>query len=227
MADPRINFESVLQTAIDSSLKELHTTMPAIIKNFYPDTQLIDAQPTIKRKLDGVLVDLPLLVDVPIRFFRSKNFSMTCPVEIGDHVLILFAERSIDNWLLTGEIKSPENIRKHSLSDAFAIPFMYPQTELITDFDPINFTIKCDAGFLKLTPAGDIFLNGNTDNAVAYTDLKTAFDNLKSELNAFITKYNTATYTISGVGTTGKTSAPATPATADMTGAKVNNVKLP
>jgi len=223
MADPRINLESVLETAIDSRLKELHTCLPAIIKTFDPATQLIDAQPTLQRKIDGELVNLPMLLDVPIRFFKSKTFSLSCPIEVGDHVLIIFAERSIDNWLLSGEIKSPENIRKHSLSDAFAIPFMYPQTDVIESFDPVNFVIKCNSGFIKLTPSGNVLLNGDSDNAVSFADMKTAFDNLKTELNTFIGKYNVAVYS----SPTATTSAPATLAVADMSGAKVDNVKLP
>ena len=50
MADPRTTLEKVIQTAIDSSLKELHTSLPGVIQSFDPVEQLADIQPTIKRK---------------------------------------------------------------------------------------------------------------------------------------------------------------------------------
>ena len=89
---------------------------------------------TIKRKLADELVNLPLLVNVPIRYWRSATFSITFPIEVGDHVKVLFSERSIDTWLTEGGIQNPFDIRKFSLSDAFAEPVMYHQKNVIPNF---------------------------------------------------------------------------------------------
>ena len=213
--------EKVIQTAIDSAIKEVHTCLPAVVTKVNHSEQLIDAQITIQRKMNGVLVNLPLLVNVPIRYWRSNTFSITFPIEVGDHVKILFAERSIDTWLTEGGIQNPFDFRKFSLSDAFAEPVMYPQTDVIPNFDPTNLEIKTNdgAGFLKMTPSGDIILNGDSDSAIAFADMKIAFDQLVTDFNNFITAYN-------GHGHTPAVVPQAVSTTADMSAAEVTDVKV-
>lgn len=176
MAEKRTQLETVIQTAIDSALKELHTLFPAVVTRVDNANQLIDAQITIKRKLAGELVNLPLLVNVPIRYPKSATFSITYPIEIGDHVEVRFCERSIDTWLINGSIQDPFDLRKHSLSDAFATPAMYPQTDLIPDFDPVNLEIKTNSGNTKIivkSEGVEIVTTGQTD----ITSSKTVINN--------------------------------------------------
>lgn len=160
--------ESVIQTAIETALKEVHTCLPAVVTSTdRMNEQLIDCQLTIKRKLAGQLVLLPLLVNVPIRYFKSSTFSVTFPIEIGDHVMIIFSERSIDTWLTQGGLQAPFDVRRHALSDAFAIPMMYPQTDIVPNFDTDNLQIKTNSGNTKITvdrnEGIDIFSTGNVD----------------------------------------------------------------
>lgn len=231
MADPRTTLEKVIQTAIDTSLKELHTSLPGVVQSFDPVEQTADIQPTIQRKQGGQLVDLPLLVGVPVRFPKVADFCITLPLKEGDEVSVIFAERSIDNWLLDGGIQSAGDIRKHSLSDAYAIPMLYSQNNKITNFDPDNIQIRSDDGsaFITIDTSGNILLNGDADFVTAFTDMKTAFDQLKTDLNTFITLYNTHTHTgvTTGSGSSGTTPSIGTPSLADMSSAKVDNVKVP
>ena len=167
------SLEKVIQTAIDSALKEIHTCLPAVVTKVNHTEQLIDAQLTIKRKMSGKLINLPLLVNVPIRYWRSNTFSITFPIEIGDHVRIIFAERSIDTWLTEGGIQNPFDFRKFSLSDAFAEPAMYHQKDVIPNFDPTNLEIKTNSGDTK------IIVKASEDVEVITTgDVKIDCDNL-------------------------------------------------
>jgi len=215
------SLEKVIQTAIDSALKEIHTCLPAVVTKVNHSEQLIDAQITIQRKMNGVLVNLPLLVNVPIRYWRSKTFSITFPIEVGDHVKILFTERSIDTWLTKGGIQNPFDVRKFSLSDAFAEPVMYHQKDVIPNFDSTNLEIKTNdgSGSIKITPAGDIYLNGSADSVIAFTDMKAAFDQLVTDFNNFITAYNGHDHSAGVVPQAVST-------TADMTAAEVTDVKV-
>lgn len=164
---PTTSLEKVIQTAIDSALKEVHTCLPAIVTRVDYPNQLIDAQITIQRKLAGVLVNLPLLVNVPIRYMKSSTFSITFPIEINDNVMVLIAERSIDTWLTEGGIKDPVDIRKFDLSDAFAIPMMYHQKDVIPSFSTTNLEIKTNSGqtriILKKTEGVQIVTTGDID----------------------------------------------------------------
>jgi hypothetical protein len=70
---------------------------------------------------------------------------------------------------------------------------------------------------------GSMELNGSADWVVAYTDMKQAFDQLKSDFDNHI-HITTATVDAGPAGTVAKI---ATPSTADMTAAKVSTVKVP
>ena len=172
-------FESAVQEAIDTALKEVHTCLPAVVTKVNTADQLIDCQLTIKRKLKGQLVLLPILVNVPVRYPRSNTFSITFPLEVDDHVMIIFAERSIDVWLQEGGIQNPFDVRRHSLSDAFAIPMMYPQTDTIPDFDETDLQIKTNTGSTKITVKAsegiDIFSTGNVDITCANININCNF----------------------------------------------------
>lgn len=151
--------ESVINTAIDTKLKDLHTILPGQIINFDPVEQLADIQPQLKRNIDGELINLPVLQQVPIRFLKSGNFTITFPLAEGDEVAVYIIERSIDNWLENGGIQSPNDTRKFDLSDAFAVPILYSQGQKITDFDPDNMVIKSTNSDITLSPTGDITVN--------------------------------------------------------------------
>jgi len=174
---PTTSLEKVIQTAIDTALKEVHTCLPAVVTRVNNADQLIDAQITIKRKMADELVNLPLLVNVPIRYWRSKTFSITFPIEIGDHVRILFAERSIDTWLTEGGIQDPFDIRKFSLSDAFAEPVMYHQKDVIPNFDPTNLEIKTNSGDTKIIVKAGEGVEIVTTGETIVTSSKTTINN--------------------------------------------------
>lgn len=68
-----------------------------------------------------------------------------------------------------------------------------------------------------------IELGGNSDNLVSFTDLKTAFDQLKSEVNAMVTTFNTHTHATPS----GPSLVPVplqSAATADMSNAKIDEL---
>jgi len=253
MSDRTTSIEEIIQLGIDSAFKNLHTCLPAVVTRFDSTNQLIDCQVTLKRKLNNELVLLPKLVNVPIRYPKSTTFSITFPIEVDDHVLLIFSERSIDTWLEQGGIRDPFDVRKHSLSDAFAFPMMYPQTDTIPSFDATNLEIKTNSGNTKIilnasegikietsqkvevdatdnveVYGAEIHLNGDSDTAIAFTDMKVAFDLLRTELNALVTAYNTHVHTVAGgTGVPTTPTTPGVPAVADMSGAEVPTVKVP
>jgi hypothetical protein len=86
------------------------------------------------------------------------------------------------------------------------------------------------ASEISLLDDGTAIINGDADFAVAYTDLKTAFDQLKTDYDTFIsTKYNMHVHpgVTAGAASTAVTLTVGSSSTADMAGAKVATVKLP
>lgn len=95
--------------------------------------------------------------------------------------------------------------------------------------------------FIHLKNDGSAIIGGEGDFAVRYNELETAFNQLKDDFNAHIQAYNTHVHSgviisVSGgsgapaVGTPGNSGAPTstdTESAADITPAKIDNIKLP
>ncbi len=73
---------------------------------------------------------------------------------------------------------------------------------------------------------GTYEMGGNADNAVRYSKLEQAFNQLKADFNSHITAYNTHVHigVTTGGGSSGTTS-PGTSSAADISGAKINEIK--
>ncbi len=175
MGDQRISLEQVIKKAIDTNSKNLHTCLPGVVQSFDSGPQVADVQISIRRKIGDSFVNLPLLVAVPVRFFKVFGFSITGPINEGTEVIVFFSERSIDTWLQDGGIQSPDDIRKHSLSDGIAYPMLYSQKNVISNFDNDNLQLRTDAGKgITIDPTGLISLESNEssliDGITALTD---------------------------------------------------------
>lgn len=130
----------VLRASLDARLQELHTALPAKVEKFNKDEQTVDAKPLLQRteQLDDgteVTEPLPVITDVPVMFPRSGKFFFTFPIEKGDHVLLIFNERSIDKFIEKGDDTDPVDFRQHHLADAVAYPGFYPKPSKLSGFD--------------------------------------------------------------------------------------------
>lgn len=121
------DLSAVLREAIDGCKASLNAVNVGIIKSFDAAKQTATVQVALKmlkeQKPDGtkVIVEKPLLVDCPVVVLFGGSAYMTMPIAAGDACLLLFSDREIDNWLLSGEVSLPTSRRMHDLSDAIAI----------------------------------------------------------------------------------------------------------
>lgn len=73
---------------------------------------------------------------------------------------------------------------------------------------------------------GTIEILGNTDNMVRYSELETAFNQLKDDHDRLVILFNTHTHSGGTImGNTGPVSATGLPSTADITPAKIDEIK--
>lgn len=117
---------SETRAQINSALNDVHTAIPGIIMSFNKDERTAEVQPAIKRVFinnDGEpeAHDLPPCLDVPVVFPGGGGFELLFNVQEGDECLLIFSERCIDGWYETGDTAEPYDLRRHDLSDAFAI----------------------------------------------------------------------------------------------------------
>ena len=79
---------------------------------------------------------------------------------------------------------------------------------------------------------GTLEINGSDKNMVRYQELESAFNELKSDFNSLVSSYNSHTHittaTVAATPTPGviaPTTSAETPSTADISGAKIDNIK--
>lgn len=136
----RVGTQQTLNDLImQKASRSVRVAMPGIVKSFNIDEQTVEVQPAIMERIideTGLIQELPLplLLDVPLVFPRSGGFSLTMPVNEGDECLIMFADTCIDAWWASGGVQIQEDIRRHDLSDAFAILGTWSQPNKVKNY---------------------------------------------------------------------------------------------
>jgi len=145
-----------IKNALESRLVDLHTAMPGLIVKYDSDKQIADVQPLIKRVyFDGRdAQNLSIISEVPVIHPRTANTYIHFPIKPGDKVLLVFNERSIDKYLLSGNISDPEEIRKHDLKDAVAIPGFFAEAGAFSPDNPNNLEIAHFTNRVSLSETG-------------------------------------------------------------------------
>lgn len=137
------NFSDILNSVIRHNLSGIHTSFPAKVLSYSAPDQKANVQPLIKKVyLDKRVESYPVIVNVPVIFPRTATAIISLPIKKDDLVLIVIMERSIDQWLeKSGEESEPISNRRFDLSDAIAIPGLYP-FGVNSDADPDAILIK-------------------------------------------------------------------------------------
>lgn len=180
----------ILAGAIDAKLYETHTSMPGRVVKYDQVTKLADVQPCLKKKYatSGEVVALPVITNVPVCPLQTAFAIISMPVKVGDYVELHFQERSIDAWKSMGGIVSPEDPRKHHISDAIAIPAMsFSGYGLPADPDAI--LIQNDKFQIRVGPS--TFSAKNLDTGAELVDL---FDQLLTALQGEAMLFNKPLY---------------------------------
>lgn len=81
--------------------------------------------------------------------------------------------------------------------------------------------------YIWLKNNGTCEIGGNADNAVRYSKLEQAFNDLKTDFNNLVTIYNSHQHTFVGTGSVGAVTTTGTSSSADISPAKINEIKVP
>lgn len=161
----------ILKQVVNYGLTNIHTCLPGEIVDYDYTQQKAKVQPLLrKRYADGTIQSLPEITNVPVVFPSGTGFSMHWPLNAGDNVLLLFSERSLDNWLSTGGEVAPIDPRKFDLSDAIAIPGLIPFPQTTAPQDNTALNIVMGNARMKIDPSGTFCFHGVTEELMSILD---------------------------------------------------------
>lgn len=109
---------------------QLNCHLLGTVAAFHADTQTADIQPVIQRLVPDystnppqwVAKTMPLLQGVPVFIPSGGGGTLTFPVAPGDAALVLFNDRDMGNWFVSGSANTPPPTqRAHNLSDGLAL----------------------------------------------------------------------------------------------------------
>lgn len=133
---PRTAVEAI-QDMIDATVETIHTCLPGYVQRYDYQTckaeVLLSTRPLWRdsdmNEFDQKNNFQTILSGVPVIWPRTQAFMLHAPLNKNDPVLVLFCERSIDDWVANaklGKVIQPKLRRKYSLSDAVCIPGLFP-----------------------------------------------------------------------------------------------------
>lgn len=188
------SISDIVKEGVKTGMLNARVAYPAIVNSFDPLLQTVTAYIAIKQIIGGQDVPLPLLVDVPIVLPSVQGFHMTMPINKGDEIVILFADRCFDSWAENGGVQKQSEHRVHHIADGMAIIGINSKPNLITDYDPDNMVIRNTLNTQKMTfkATGDI-------------DVETDKNINVSCVNVALTATGNATVDVTGNATVGVT----------------------
>lgn len=157
------DFNDVLIKIIRKEVGNIHTSIPAIVEEYDASKPTVVVKPLIRKLYDdGDTLAMPRIYNVPVVFPRTNNFSFTFPISKGDQVLLIFSERCLDEYLFLGGEQTPQDPRTFDLSDAIAIPGLFPfeQGKLPNNNEDVKITYKNTSITIKAN--GDIEIGGSS-----------------------------------------------------------------
>ena len=162
MANPSLL--DVLSQHASNERNDIHTALPAKVVSCDGHSATVQLMITQVMK-GGETLALPPLVDVPVGFYRGGGFCVTVPVKAGDEGLVIFAERCIDGWYVSGQQSAPLDTRFHDYSDAFFLPQGSSQPNRIPDYSADSLSMQTDDGstFIRIKP-GKILIQGDIEH---------------------------------------------------------------
>jgi hypothetical protein len=194
---------TVICQAVASIMSGVHTCMPGQIQKYDSATAKAEVLPLLNRTFySGDVVTMPVVTNVPVIWPRTSQGSITFPLQKGDAVLLLFAERSIDEWLSNGKQSTPADGRAFDLSDAIAIPGCCDFSTALSHPNDSDFQVIFNENTIKIKQDGTIEIKGNNTITIA-TDgsISIGSSTLQSLMNKVaMDAYNQHTHPVVALG---------------------------
>lgn len=218
-----------LELIINYKLSDLFVALPGKVVSYDSSTQKANIKPLLQKNFltisgDTKSINIPTLYNVPIIFPRGGGYFVSFPLKENDKVLIIFNDRSIDQYVskTQNEPVDPVHMESHRLNGAIAIPGFYKDSEPLSTKD----ASATDMIIGKQNGKSRIVINDDEmrmENNYSATHPAVLGDVLETFWNNFRTFFNTHIHP-TGMGPSKE---PIAPAPAFDINIKSTRVKLP
>lgn len=196
-----VELPDLLTDAMDTRLEEVHVCLPGKVVKYDASKQVADVQIMVKHKgfdyEEGtpLYTDFPVLPSVPVLWPSGGGFSVTLPLEEGDYVFLLFAETSISEWRASGQVSTPTDAARHTLSNAVAIPGAKISSNPIANASSSNLIIGHESsdGVIEIS-SGEVKLGKNATDFVALSQ------KVDTAITTIVNAFNTHVHATAAVG---------------------------
>ena len=170
-----ISTNTLVSATKDSSKAELANNLNTALPGRITDVKQFDrlrvtVKPLIKNVYwDGDELELRDITNVPLMLgYIVGDVIIKPPANslVGTDVMVIFSQRSLDNYLSTGRLSTPKSRTKFSLSDGVAFPGLHSFVDPIDGLSNNNDLeiIYKGKGNITLKENGDVSINN--DNLV-------------------------------------------------------------
>ena len=138
----------------------LNTALPGRVETVNSDGT-VNVQPAIDMVTDAGTLPRPTLLNVPVAWLAGGGSRITAELAVGDSVLLVVCQRSIDVWKSTKHRGAPSDKRLFAMRDAIAIP-------LFTDGGTGTLRIE-SGGDLRIEVVGNVTVTADGSASVTAT----------------------------------------------------------
>lgn len=152
-----------LKGIFDYKLLSVFTCIPAKVQSVNYKHNHLNAQPLIKtRRSDGTERTSPELFDVPIFVLSAGrgNTRITMPVKVGDTVLILYSQRSLEDFYGSDgkTIVDSKSEVTHGMYPILALPCLFTKDSAVP-IDPSNLIVENGSTKVTIQPDGNVIVD--------------------------------------------------------------------
>lgn len=141
-----IDLEQAVAELSANILGRINVCLPGVVASYDHGARKASVRPAIRsfyidEDTESRMSErMPVIPNVPVlSVMYGSTFAVDAPLAVGDHVLLLFCDRSIDEYEQTGQDdNTPQDPRRFDLSDAVALPVQLrpssaPVSQLVVD----------------------------------------------------------------------------------------------
>lgn len=163
------NYE-LIKSIISNELANLNFCLPAKIVTYDFKTRKATVQPSLNQKFtDDESLPFPQIHNVPVVHPAAGGASITFPVKKDDTVLLMFSDKSLEEWLKDGKQVTPDDPRQNDLTDAIAFIGFKPFSEQVPAVSADDFVIDYDGSTITIHPAGVVDIDAAEVNMTSPT----------------------------------------------------------